>query len=66
MKREYDLANAVRGKFYRPELDLVPPVHLEPRIRDWLASHARSQGTTLSELVNELLRKDIERIDAAK
>ena len=66
MKREYDFSNAVRGKFHRPDMDLAPPVHLEPGIRDWLTSRAEAKGTTLNELVNELLRKDIELIEAAK
>jgi hypothetical protein len=66
MKREFDFSNSVRGKFHRPGMDLAPPVHLEPEIRDWLTSRAESKGTTLNELVNELLRKDIELIEAAK
>jgi uncharacterized DUF497 family protein len=30
MKREYEFASATRGKFHRPEMELVPPVHLGP------------------------------------
>lgn len=66
MKREYDFSNAARGRFYRPDIVLASSVHLEPGIRDWLTSRAESKGTTLNELVNELLRKDIELIEAAK
>ena len=66
MKREYDFSNAVRGKFHRPENDLAAPVHLEPGVRKWLESRAESKGMTINELVNELLRKDIELIEAAK
>lgn len=30
MKDEYDFSNAQRGKFYKPDLRLIPPVRLEP------------------------------------
>jgi predicted HicB family RNase H-like nuclease len=66
MKREYDFSGAERGKFFRPELELVPPIHLDPNVRSWLSTHAESKGKTLNELINELLKKDIELIEAAK
>jgi hypothetical protein len=66
MKDEYDFSNAVRGKFYRPGAQLIPPVHLDPEILNYLSARAEARGTSLSELVNELLRKDIEQIEAAK
>ena len=66
VKREHDFSNAARGKFFRPKVELVPPVHLDPSVAEWLTSHAESKGTTLNELVNELLKKDIEEIETAK
>jgi hypothetical protein len=66
MKREYDFSKAERGRFYRPRAELAPPVHLDPKVAEWLTSHADLKGTTLNELVNELLRKDIELIETAK
>jgi len=66
MKDEYDFSNAERGKFYRADAQLIPPVHLDPEIRSYLAARAEARGTSLSTLVNELLRKDIELIEAAK
>ena len=44
----------------------MPPVHLDPEVLDYLSEHASAQGVSLSTLVNTLLRKDIELIDAAK
>ena len=64
MKDEYDFSNAERGKFYRKDAALVPPVHLDPEVLDYLAARAEARGTSLSALVNELLRKDIELIEA--
>jgi predicted HicB family RNase H-like nuclease len=66
MKRGHDFANAAPGKFHRPEMELVPPVHLDPGVLTWLTSRAQAKGTTLNALVNEMLKKDIERIEAAK
>jgi len=66
MKGDYDFANAERGKFCREGARLVPPVHLDPDVLDYLAERAAARGLSLSALVNTLLRKDIELIDAAK
>ncbi len=66
MKDEYDFSDAERGKFYRPGAQLIPPVHLDPEILNYLSARAEARGTSLSELVNELLRKDIELIEAVK
>ena len=66
MKTEYDFSKGERGKFFQPDAVLVPPVHLEPEIVRTLTAWAAERGTSLSDLVNELLRKDIELIAAAK
>jgi len=66
MKREYDFSQSVRGKFHRADAELVPPVYLDPSVLAWLLPRAESKGSTVSELVNELLKRDIELIEAAK
>lgn len=65
MKEEYDFTNAERGKFYRPNLRLIPPVRLEPEVLDFLATRAQQCGTTVNQLVNQLLKKDMEMIQVA-
>ena len=65
MKDEYDFSKAVRGKFYRADAQLIPPVHLEAEVLDYLSARAAARGTSLSNLVNTLLKKDIELIEAA-
>lgn len=65
MEDEYDFKGAERGKFYREGAVLVPPVRLEPEVLQFLLERAQARGATLNELVNELLRKDIELIEAA-
>lgn len=66
MKAEYDFSKGERGKFYRPNLKLIPPVHLDPEVLDYLTARAKAKGTTLNQLVNQLLKKDIELIETGK
>ncbi|MFI4995948.1 MAG: hypothetical protein ACHQAQ_09210 [Hyphomicrobiales bacterium] len=66
MKDEYDFKGAARGKFHRKDATLIPPVHLEPEVLQYLAARADARGTSLSQLVNQLLKKDIELIEAAR
>jgi hypothetical protein len=66
MKDEYDFSKAERGKFYRQDAVLTPPVHLDPEVLAFLTARAQARGVSLSELVNALLKKDIELIEAAE
>jgi hypothetical protein len=66
MKNEYDFWKAERGRFCRPDAVLIPPVHLEPEVLAFLTARAEARGITLSELVNALVKKDIELIEAAE
>ncbi len=65
MQDEYDFSPAQRGKFYRKGAGVVPPVHLEPDVLKYFQARAEARGTSLSQLVNQLLKKDIELIEAA-
>ena len=51
---------------YSPNLRLIPPLRLDPEVVDFLASHAQARGVTLNALVNQLLKTDIELIEAAR
>jgi hypothetical protein len=66
MKDEYDFSNAERGKFYRPGAQLIPPVHLDPEVLSYLSARADALEKSLDELVNDLLRKEIEIIESTK
>lgn len=66
MRDEYDFSRGVRGKFYQPGTKLVPPVHLEPEVLDYLSARAKAKGTTLNDLVNQLLKKEIDIIETVK
>jgi post-segregation antitoxin (ccd killing protein) len=66
MKSEYDFSKAERGKFFRKGTALELPVYLEAGVRDYLTERAKAKGVDVSDLVNDLLRRDIELIEAAK
>ena len=60
MKREYDFSKAVRGKFYRKGADLRLPIYLDPKLQNKLQRLARKKGKDVGEMVNQLLRKDVD------
>ena len=66
MKREYDFSAATRGKFHRPDAQLIPPVHLDPDVLAYFSDRAEARGVSLSALVNEILKKGIALIEAVK
>jgi predicted HicB family RNase H-like nuclease len=66
MQNEYDFSNAQRGKFYRKDATLELPIYLDPKVRDYLAARAKDKGIEVNQLVNELLKRDIELIETAK
>ena len=65
MKDEYDFSNAERGRFYRADAVLAPPVLLDPVVLTFLSARAEARGVSLCELVNALLKKGIELIAIA-
>jgi predicted HicB family RNase H-like nuclease len=66
MKDEYDFSKAERSKFFRRDAQLDPPLHLDPEVLSYLAKRAEARGISLNRLVNELLKKDIELIEATR
>ena len=62
MKKEYDFSNAVRGKFYRKNLTLRIPIYLDAKLQKTLGGIARKKGQDVQELVNKILKKEIELI----
>jgi hypothetical protein len=66
MRDEYDFSKSERGRFCRPHAVLIPPIHLDPEVVVFLTKRAEARGVSLSELVNGLLEKAIELIEAAE
>jgi len=59
MKRRYDFSKGVRGKFHSPNAVFRLPVYLDKKIETFLAAKADANGMELSDLVNDLLNKEI-------
>ncbi|MCX6074071.1 MAG: hypothetical protein NTY39_07125 [Campylobacterales bacterium] len=60
MKEEYDFSNAEQGKFYIPLEEIEIPIYLDKDIAHFFADKLKGKNETLQNLINELLRKDIE------
>jgi cytidylate kinase len=59
MRRAYDFSKAVRGKFYRKGAELRLPIYLHPKLQSKLERIARRKGKDVTDMVNQLLRKDV-------
>lgn len=64
MKDEYDFSKGVRGKFYNPNAVFHLPVYLDEQVQGYLEAKAQARGIDLSALVDTLLKKDIEMLQA--
>jgi len=63
MKREYDFSKAVRGKFYRKGAELRLLIYLYAKLQGKLERLARKKGRDVGEMVNQLLRKDVDLLE---
>lgn len=63
---EIDFSQGSRGKFFKAGASLNVPVYLDAEVQAYLLERAKARGVDVGQLVNELLKKDIELIEAAK
>jgi cytidylate kinase len=63
MKREYDFSKGVRGKFYRKGAEVRLPIYLDAKLQRRLEHLARKKGKDIGEMVNRLLRRDVDFLD---
>ena len=66
MKQEYDFSKGERGKFFRPNAELRLPVYLNAEVQNYLVERAAQKGVPLGEMVNALLKHEIEIIESVK
>jgi hypothetical protein len=66
MKREYDFTEGERGKFFRRDAEIRLPIYLEADVQSYLAERAARKGVPLNELVNGLLKQEIQIIESVK
>lgn len=63
MKREYDFSKGVRGKFYRKGAELRFPIYLDAKLQEQVERIALKKGKDVSEMVNQLVQKEVELIE---
>ena len=63
---EIDFSGGFRGKFYRPGASISQPLYLEAEVQGYLVALATRKGVPLSELTNDLLKKEIAILEVAK
>jgi hypothetical protein len=66
MPDEIDFSGGTRGKFYRPDVRHNLPVYLDADVQSYLVAIAAKKGVPLSELANDLLKKEIAILEAVK
>ena len=66
MKPEYDFSKGERGKFFRPDVELRLPIYLDSEVQQYLAKPAAEKGIPLGEMVNGLLKQEIQMIESVK
>jgi hypothetical protein len=59
MPKEIDFSGGTRGRFYRRNARLSLPVYLDADVQAYLGAIAARKGVPLSELTNDLLKKEI-------
>ncbi len=66
MKPEYDFSKGVRGQFYKKDAELRLPIYLNADVQAYLAERAAARGVPLGEMVNSLLKQEIQIIESVK
>ena len=66
MKDEFDFSKGERGKFFRPDAELRLPIYLNADVQAYLAERAAQKGIPLGEMVNALLKQEIQMIETVR
>jgi len=66
MKDQYDFSKGERGKFFRPDAELRLPIYLNADVQTYLTERAAEKGVPLGEMVNALLKQEIQIIESVK
>jgi hypothetical protein len=66
MKPEYDFSKGERGKFFRPDAELRLPIYSSADGQTYLTERAAQKGIPLGEMVNTLLKQEIQIIESMK
>ena len=64
MKREYDFLQAVRGKFFRKGAELNFLIYADGPMHKQPEHVAKRKGNPVTDLVNQLLKRDLELLES--
>ncbi|MBY0572860.1 MAG: hypothetical protein K2P84_04205 [Undibacterium sp.] len=63
---QVDFSKGVRGKFYHANTKLNLPVYLDEEVQAFLSALASKKGVEMSDIANDLLKKDIALLDVLR
>jgi hypothetical protein len=66
MPPEIDFSGGTRGKFHKTDVRLNLPVYLEAEVQAQLTAIASKRGVPLSDVANELLKKEIATLETGE
>jgi hypothetical protein len=66
MRPEYDFSKGERGKFFRSDVELRLPIYLDADVQAYLTERAAEKGIPLGEMVNALLKREIQIVESVK
>ncbi len=66
MKPEYDFSKGERGKFFKANAEFRLPIYLDADVELYLVERAADKGVPLGEMVNGLLKREIQIIESVK
>ena len=66
LPEEIDFSKGVRGKFYKSNAVFNLPVYLDAEVQAYLSIIASKKGVALSDLANDLFKKEIAILETVK
>ena len=66
MPTEIDFSKGVRGKFYHAAAVFSLPIYLDAEVPDYLPLIAAKKGMPVSDLANDILKREISIIEMLK
>lgn len=66
MKKKYDFSKGEQGKFYQKDIVLKIPVYLDDDLLAFIEEYAKEKKSDLQTAVNDILRHNMEMLQALK
>ncbi len=66
MRDQYDFTKGERGKFYHPDAKVNLPIYLDEEVLAFVEEIARNRQCDITDVVNELLKGDMQLAKAMK